>query len=285
MTPLSKRSRHRAVQQRKRAALLLAMTVVLSACATDIQSGNRPPQAQPNDPNAAQTVNAGTQTPRTPISASPQVPASPTPATMTNPPPTTTPTSSTASSPSVPATNAPLPTTTTIADPLEGVFDRACVRQATPEKSLEQVASTLDDVSVVMLWAENGFADRVGSGGFVDVCVGNAIDDITGQTRPTLGDPQFVAALRANVERQQTKLNELFTPWATPPIAVDGISGPITGQRLCAADWPSGSRPQSTTCSPARTNKPCCSLPRRCRRRRRRRLNRNGGHSSTARAR
>ena len=37
------------------------------------------------------------------------------------------------------------------------------------------------------------------------------------------------------VEVQQRKLNKLFAGLGTPPLDVDGVSGPVTRQRLCAA--------------------------------------------------
>lgn len=116
------------------------------------------------------------------------------------------------------------------------MFDRGCVRQAGGDESLERIAGTLADIADVGgLWAENDFIDAVSPGDLVDVCVNNAIDDITGMPRASLDDPALAAAIRMNVERQQTKINELFAPYGTAPIAVDGVSGPVTGQRLCAA--------------------------------------------------
>jgi hypothetical protein len=43
------------------------------------------------------------------------------------------------------------------------------------------------------------------------------------------------AERQATVEAQQTKLNELFAPLGSPELLVDGISGPLTRQMLCAA--------------------------------------------------
>ena len=37
------------------------------------------------------------------------------------------------------------------------------------------------------------------------------------------------------VEAQQRQLNVLFAGLGTPELLVDGISGPVTRQRLCAA--------------------------------------------------
>jgi hypothetical protein len=67
-------------------------------------------------------------------------------------------------------------------------------------------------------------------GQLLDVCVGNGIDDISGETR---GDPGEAIRQRA-VIRQQEKLNELFEGYGIRELLVDGISGPVTRQRLCA---------------------------------------------------
>jgi hypothetical protein len=86
------------------------------------------------------------------------------------------------------------------------------------------------------LWIENGFGEGPAVGDLVDVCVDNGVNDVTGE--PALrhdDDPAVEAAVVDEVRRQQEKLNELFAPFATTPLTVDGISGPLTGQRLCAA--------------------------------------------------
>jgi hypothetical protein len=119
---------------------------------------------------------------------------------------------------------------------LAGVHDRDCVRIAAPGDSLERIAGTsATQTDLTGLWVENGVPDAVAPGGFVDVCSGNGVDDVTGTPRPVVPDEGVAQALRANVERQQTKLNALFAPFGTRPLAVDGVSGPLTGQRLCAA--------------------------------------------------
>jgi hypothetical protein len=43
------------------------------------------------------------------------------------------------------------------------------------------------------------------------------------------------AALSSNILRQQTKLHALFAGYGISDLSVDGISGPLTGQPLCAA--------------------------------------------------
>ena len=131
------------------------------------------------------------------------------------------------------------------------MFDPACVRAAAAGDSLERVAGQLAaPPDVRRLWAENGFPSVLPSGGLVDVCVDNGLDDITGQPRPAVDPAAEDAAVHANVDRQQTKLNELLAPVGTTPLAVDGDSGPRTGQRLCAARVALGLTPSITDMAP-----------------------------------
>lgn len=109
-------------------------------------------------------------------------------------------------------------------------------------ETLELIAADVG-VTATDMWIENDFVESVAPGDLVDVCIDNRIDDVTGEERIGHDDPAVAAALAANVERQQQKLNELFAPFNTPPLAVDGISGPITGQRLCAARLALGLQP------------------------------------------
>lgn len=61
----------------------------------------------------------------------------------------------------------------------------------------------------------------------LDVCIGNDVDDVTGASR--------LAPPPAAVRRQQEHLNELFSPYRFAELVVDGDSGPLTRQLLCAA--------------------------------------------------
>jgi hypothetical protein len=101
--------------------------------------------------------------------------------------------------------------------------------------SMERLAADLDvGIASLDLWAENGFVDTTQPDDLVDTCVNNGINDIDGTPRPA--DESTVArALTANIEQQQTKLNELFAKFGTGDLDVDGVSGQRTGQRLCAA--------------------------------------------------
>ena len=112
--------------------------------------------------------------------------------------------------------------------------------RAATTASLERVAlAATDDPTVGVdafgLWVENDFRDVAEVGSLVDVCVGNGVDDIDGTPVVERDDPSVGRAFAANVTRQQDKINALFAPFGTGEIAVDGQSGSITGQRLCAA--------------------------------------------------
>ena len=85
------------------------------------------------------------------------------------------------------------------------------------------------DLTVEGLKEENWLDDDhvIHPGDRLDVCVGNDMDDVTGASRlPPPADAVMI---------QQRKLNELFEPYAIPELLVDGISGPLTRQLLCAA--------------------------------------------------
>ena len=91
-----------------------------------------------------------------------------------------------------------------------------------------------DAVSVEGLQAENEIIDpaSIAPGGFLDICIGNAMNDVTGEQRVP---PTTVPPALAGVQAQQQKLNELFAGFGLPPLAVDGDSGALTEQQLCAA--------------------------------------------------
>jgi hypothetical protein len=65
----------------------------------------------------------------------------------------------------------------------------------------------------------------------LDVCVDNGVNDITGT--PILERNSVVLSMA--VTRQQEHLNTLFAGLGIRELLVDGISGPVTRQRLCAA--------------------------------------------------
>jgi hypothetical protein len=133
---------------------------------------------------------------------------------------TTPPTSAPATS--APATSAPVPTTTPRED---------CVVVVRPGDSLGAIANRIDDdaVTVASLREENRLYqdDIIHPDDELDVCIGNDLDDVTGASRLPPGP--------AAVEAQQRRLNELFAPYTIAELAVDGDSGPLTRQMLCAA--------------------------------------------------
>jgi lipoprotein-anchoring transpeptidase ErfK/SrfK len=101
-------------------------------------------------------------------------------------------------------------------------------------ETLESIAGQVS-LEVTALWIENDISGGVVVGDLVDVCVDNRVDDRTGEPAPDHDDRATAVRFTANVERQQRHLNELFAPYSGEPLVVDGISGPRTGQRLCAA--------------------------------------------------
>lgn len=132
-------------------------------------------------------------------------------------------------------------TTTTLAppttEPALDYYDPACVVEVEPFDSLRLIADQFDDetVNVVALRAENNLPTAdIDTGQALDVCVGNGLNDLTGEQR-TDADAEIVSvAVRQNVELQQLKLNKLFDGFGTPSLLIDGVSGLVTRQRLCA---------------------------------------------------
>ncbi len=131
-------------------------------------------------------------------------------------------------------TQPPTPTTT---EPALDVYDPLCVVQVAPGESLSLIADRFDDdtVRVDTIGAENDLdGNTIYPDQLLDVCVDNGLDDRTGETR----EPNRVLvaeATMANVELQQAKLNELFANSGMSELPIDGVSGSVTRQRLCAA--------------------------------------------------
>lgn len=127
------------------------------------------------------------------------------------------------------------PTTT---EPGPQIYDPACVVVVEALDSLGLIANAFDDetVNVVALRAANNLPTAdIEVGQLLDVCAGNGLDDITGEQRTDPDEAVVAAAVRQNVEIQQLKLNKLFEELGTQPLLIDGVSGPVTRQRLCAA--------------------------------------------------
>ena len=131
----------------------------------------------------------------------------------------------------VDSTDASTTSTTTTTVPLD-VYDPACVVQVQPGEGLLEIADRFDDdtVDAATIRAENGLTS---SGLFVDqlldVCVDNGLNDIDGSERG-----RNAAIVSRAVAVQQAKLNELFDGYGIRELSVDGVSGSVTQQRLCA---------------------------------------------------
>jgi hypothetical protein len=104
-----------------------------------------------------------------------------------------------------------------------------CVVTVLAGDFLAKIAGRMDDVSIEGIVAENRLADGhvLHPGDILDVCIDNDVDDITGAS--------LVASDATAVSGQQTKLNELFAPYRFVDLVIDGDSGPLTRQLLCAA--------------------------------------------------
>ena len=125
------------------------------------------------------------------------------------------------------------------------VYDPACVERVQPDDNLTTIAERVADETVdsETIKAENGLdSSLINLGQLLDVCVDNGMNDITGEAR---GERNAVVEQR-EVIAQQTKLNELFAGYGIRELLVDGISGPVTRQRLCAFRLAAG-LPVSTT--------------------------------------
>jgi hypothetical protein len=145
--------------------------------------------------------------------------------TTTTIPPTTT-------APEITTTVPETTTTTTTLPPLD-VYDPACAVQVQPGESLTLIVERRSDytIDVETVAAENKLeGDLIYPDQLLDMCVDNGLDDITGEVRTE----RNAVVVQRNVMAQQTKLNELFAGLGFRDLLVDGISGPVTRQRLCA---------------------------------------------------
>ena len=115
------------------------------------------------------------------------------------------------------------------------MFNADCVVRAGADTSLEEIASENGAIDPIALWLENDQIDTVAERDLIDICPSNTVNDIDGEPRQGLDEATIQTALSSNVERQQKQLNALFTGYGIAELAVDGLSGPRTGQRLCAA--------------------------------------------------
>jgi hypothetical protein len=117
------------------------------------------------------------------------------------------------------------------------VYAPECVVEVQPGDSLGLITDRYDDetITVATVRAENGIeGETIYPGQVLDICVDNGLDDITGSERErnaAIVESETTVA----IEVQQTKLNELFAGLGIRDLLVDGISGSVTRQRLCAA--------------------------------------------------
>lgn len=114
------------------------------------------------------------------------------------------------------------------------VHDPDCVVRTEADTTFEQIAIENEIEDPVAIWFANGRVDTLVAGDLVDICPTNAVNDIDGEPAAAPDEQSIRAALSSNVERQQTKMNELFAGYGIDDLDVDGVSGPRTGQRLCA---------------------------------------------------
>ena len=124
------------------------------------------------------------------------------------------------------------PSSTTILDEVKAEPEDSgnpCIVTVLAGDFLARIAGRIDDASIEGIVAENRLVDGhvLHPGDVLDVCIDNGVDDITGAS--------LVASDAVAVRRQQIKLNELFAPYRFVDLVIDGDSGPLTRQLLCAA--------------------------------------------------
>jgi LysM repeat protein len=127
--------------------------------------------------------------------------------------------------------------TTTTTVPELDVYAPECVVEVQPGDSLGLITDRYDDetITVATVRAENGIeGETIYPGQILDMCVDNGLDDITGSERKR-NEAVVEAETTVAIEAQQTRLNQLFTGLGIRDLLVDGISGSVTRQRLCAA--------------------------------------------------
>ena len=213
----------------RRAAGLLVVCLALSACTASVSSGSAE--------DGASAVRLPIEGVRLPIEGVSGAAASETTVDITT---TVAPSSTVQPVATTEQVSTTTPTTTppTTTEPPPEIYDPVCVVEVQPFDSLRLIGDRFDDetVNVVSLRAENGLPDAdIDDGQLLDVCVGNGLNDITGEQRVDPDEEVVAAAVRQNVEIQQLVLNRLFEGLGPPDLLVDGVSGPVTRQRLCAA--------------------------------------------------
>ena len=150
---------------------------------------------------------------------------------------------------------APAPTTIVVAaEPMPDepgtspMLNTACTVTVQPGDTLRSIAERYGDdtIDLTSIVTENALASTdVEPGTVLDMCPGNGLDDVTGTERLV---PD--AVVQTGVEAQQEHLNKLFAGLGIEPLLVDGISGPVTRQRLCAARLALGLPPNTSDMLP-----------------------------------
>ncbi len=225
------------MRERLVGALLGGSLLVLGACSEGARETAEPAGAEPPTTAPATTV------------APPPTTDPPT----TDPPVTSSTSTTTTTSTTIPSTTTTEATTTTsTAPPLPATANPPCVVAINPGDTLEVIVAAVasDTVSVESLQAENEIVDpaSIAPGGFLDICIGNAMNDVSGEQRVP---PTTVPPALAGVQAQQQKLNELFAGYGLPPLAVDGDSGRSPSSNCAPPGWHSTCRSAAPTSSRA----------------------------------
>ena len=209
--------------------LLVLGLVPLTACAT-IEGTVDDALAIDDAPHVVAAVpSRATATTIPVVTLPPELAAPPSTAPATTSPVTTLPASTT--TPTVPVPTDP--DTTVEPVPVTPVVNVTCTVTVQPGETLRSIAARFDDetIDLTSIVTENALSSTdVEPGTVLDVCPGNGLDDVTGTERVI-----ETAVVQSGVEAQQEHLNLLFEGLGIDPLAVDGISGPVTRQRLCAA--------------------------------------------------
>jgi len=154
-------------------------------------------------------------------------------------PPAPTDPTATVPAPAPPTTLPVETTTTTTLPPIPAwVVNPACARVVQPGDSISLIADQVaNGATTGSLLDENGFGSRhvIHPGDVLDICAGNGVNDLNGASRLRPPTTVIGGTDPAAVMAQQTKLNELLAPYGMPALAVDGKSGKLTRQQLCAA--------------------------------------------------
>lgn len=231
--------------------MIVATTVTVAACSTERQTAQGPSSV---DAPATARLDAS-EPPTTPPSKRPRQVATTGNATTTLRTSTTvgrTTSMSTSSTTAAPPTSTEAPTTTAAPTttvrpppaPVPGVHDPACVMQVLAGDSLSSIVDlvAVDGLTVAAVQTENGIADAnlIRAGDLLDICAGNEINDIAGGPRLPPPPPAPAGAptgpvTGSGVEAQQQQLNALFGGYGLNTLPVDGDSGRLTRQQLCAA--------------------------------------------------